>query len=140
VVPEAIRQNDGVWLRFDELGKLIDRDLKLLNSLGWEALVSMRQSRGDISSLDKLRHPARRLLQQYKHRGAPIILRTAPWTPKQCADSINRGLHNSAYDHVDFLRTEFTAMVNKAQWLILPYNAKAPSKSSYQSNGLRPPT
>jgi hypothetical protein len=37
-------------------------------------------------SLDKqLRNPARRLLRQYKHRGAPVILRTALWTPKQCA-------------------------------------------------------
>jgi hypothetical protein len=70
----------------DELGKLIDRDLKLFNTLGWEALI------------------------------------TAPWTtPQQCADSITHGPHKSAYDHVDSLRTEFTAMVNKAQWLILPY-------------------
>jgi hypothetical protein len=46
----------------DELGKLIDRDLKLFKTLGWEALVSMRQGCGNISSLDKLRHPARRLL------------------------------------------------------------------------------
>jgi hypothetical protein len=57
----------------------------------------MRQGRGDISSLDKLRHPARRLLRQYKHRGAPVILRTVLWTPKQCADSINRGPHKSAH-------------------------------------------
>jgi hypothetical protein len=42
------------------------------------------------------------------------------------------------YDHVDFLQhtTEFTAMVNKAQWLVLSYDAittQAPSQSSYQS-------
>ena len=107
----------------DELGELIDRDLKLFKTFGWEAMIRLRQGRGDISSLHKLRHPARRLLRQYKHRGAPVILRTAPWTPEQNAASIHRGPHRSAHEHVDFLRSEFTEMVNRAQWIVLPYDA-----------------
>ena len=38
----------------DELGKLIDRDLKLFKTFGWEAMIRLRQGRGDISSLHKL--------------------------------------------------------------------------------------
>ena len=96
----------------DELGKLISRDTALLAKLGWEGLIRFRQGRGDLASLCTLRHPARRLLCQYKHRGAPVIVQTALWTTTQCNAAIARGPHKSSYEHLDFLCTEFTDMVN----------------------------
>ena len=107
----------------DDLGTLLERDTKLFAELGWSGFIRGRQARGDLSALSRLRHPARRLLRQYKFRGAPVVLHTAPWTPEQCDASMERGPHKSSYEHIEFLRAEFAEMVNKAQWVLLPYDA-----------------
>jgi hypothetical protein len=83
--------------------------------------VSLRQNRGDLADLDTLAHPARRILRQYKHRGAPVVLQTPPWTRARTDAAMDRGSHSSAQDHIDFLRAEFTDMVHQAQWVVLPY-------------------
>lgn len=120
-VSDAKRRRTG--LVPDSLGTLIARDLVIYNQCGWEALVTSRQARGDLANLDHLHHPARRLLRQYKHRGAPVIVHTQPWTGGRLHAALARGSHSSATSHVDFLRDEFTDMVNQAQWLVLPYSA-----------------
>jgi hypothetical protein len=119
---EAKRQRTGGIVP-DDLGTLILRDLASFHHRGWEALVTSRQARGDISEIDSLRHPARRFLRQYKYRGAPVVLRTQPWTQGRLEAALARGSHSSAQDHLEFLREEFTDMVNQAQWLVLPYSA-----------------
>ena len=119
---EAKRQRTGGIIP-DDLGTLISRDLVVLHQCGWEALVTSRQARGDLSNLDNLRHPARRLLRQYKYRGAPVVLQTRPWTQGRLQAALARGSHSSAEDHLEFLRDEFTDMVNQAQWIVLPYSA-----------------
>ena len=101
---------------------MIERDTALLAKLGWNLLVKQRTRRGDLGSLDTDHH-ARRLLRLYKHRGAPVTLHTLPWPADKLANAIHRGPHHSALQHLDFLRTEFQDMVNKGQWLVLPYSA-----------------
>ena len=56
------------------IGKYVARDAKEVTRLGWTEFVRRQQGRGDFASLADVKHPARRLLRQYKHRGAPVVL------------------------------------------------------------------
>ena len=107
----------------NELGEFIDRDAKLLRSLGWRGLVRHRRPTGDFASLTNVHHPARRLLQHYKHHGAPVKFATSPWTRRQVQRALRRGPHKSCHEYMDFLNEEFIDMINKGQWIILPYSA-----------------
>lgn len=106
-----------------DLGEFISRDVKLLNKLGWHGLVAHRRPASDFSSLRNVRHPARRLLQFYKHRGAPVKFATPPWTRQHIMHALHRGPHKSCHDHIAFLQEEFKDMISKGQWLVLPYAA-----------------
>ena len=104
----------------EELGELIMRDVELLSSVGWRSFVKHRRGRGDFSSLDNVNHPARRLLMNLKHRGAPVKFTTPPWTTEQIDKAIRRGPHKSCNEYIDFLDEEFIDMIRKGQWVILP--------------------
>ena len=106
-----------------DLGEYIERDVKLLQQLGWSGLVKRRRSGGDFSSLENVQHPAKRLLKFYKNRGAPIKFSTRPWTRRQIKRALNRGPHKSCFEHLDFLKEEFVDMISKGQWLVLPASA-----------------
>ena len=106
-----------------DIGEFIDRDVKLLQQLGWRGLVTLRRPRGNFASLNNVLHPACRLLHLYKHHGAPVKFSTPPWTRHQVQRALRRGPHKSCHDYVDFLHEEFTDMINKGQWIILPYSA-----------------
>eukprot|EP00985_Skeletonema_marinoi_P002332 scaffold977_cov149-Skeletonema_marinoi.AAC.1 len=104
----------------NELGELITRDVELLSRVGWRSFVKHRRGRGDFSSLDNVNHPARRLLMNLKHRGAPVKFTTPPWTTEQIDKAIRRGPHKSCNEYIDFLDEEFIDMIRKGQWVILP--------------------
>ena len=106
-----------------ELGEYTARDARLLHSLGWHGLVAHRRPLSDLSMLDNVPHPARRLLRHYKHRGAPVKFSTPPWTRQQIQRALSRGPHNSAHEYLDYLEEEFIDMINKGQWIVLPYSA-----------------
>ena len=106
-----------------ELGEYIDRDARLLRSLGWHGLVAHRRPLSDFSLLDNVQHPARRLLRHYKHRGAPVKFSTPPWTRLQIQRALTRGPHKSSYEYLGYLEEEFVDMINKGQWIVLPYSA-----------------
>ena len=93
-----------------DLGKYIKRDVELLQKLGWAKFVRRRRRRGDISTL-QFQHPARRLLAHYKSRGAPVKLRTRPWSRMQLLQALQRGPHKSCYDYLEFLQEEFVDMI-----------------------------
>jgi hypothetical protein len=105
-----------------ELGEYIDRDAKLLRLLGWHGLVAHRRPLSDFSPLDNVPHPARRLLRLYKHRGAPVKFSTPPWTRQQVRRALSRGPHKSAHQYLEYLEEEFVDMINKGQWVVLPYS------------------
>jgi hypothetical protein len=109
----------------NEIGEFIDHDAKLLKLLGWQGLVQHRRPTGDFASLTNVHHPARcRLLQLYKHHGAPVKFATPPWTRRKVQRALCRGPHKSCYEHMDFLNEEFMIdMINKGQWIVLPYSA-----------------
>ena len=58
----------------DDIGKYVARDAKEVKRLGWADFVRRRRGRGDFASLADIKHPARCLLQQYKHRGSLVVL------------------------------------------------------------------
>ena len=90
--------------------------------MGWSNFVKQRRQRGDFADLTSLPHPAKRILQNYKTRGVPVKFSTSPWPLTQIQHAIDRGPHRSCYEHIDFLQEEFTDMINKSQWVVLPYS------------------
>ena len=110
----------------DEIGELfhkrIAKDVLLLRKLGWKKFVKCKRERDDFNDLDQLNHHSRRLLRQYKHRGAPVILSTKPWTTDTVEKAVERGPHRSCLEHIDFLEEEFHDMMSKGQWVVLPYS------------------
>jgi hypothetical protein len=96
----------------DELGKQVINDCLLLNESTVEEVFRHRQGRGDLTSLRKIaHHPAHHLLKQFATRGAPVLLRTPPWTQGRKDAAMQRGPHKSAYEYQDFLRSELLDMV-----------------------------
>ena len=105
----------------DNIGKYVARDDEEVTRLIWTEFVRRQRGRGDFASLADVKHPARRLLQQYKLRGAPVVLMLGSWTEGERQAALKRGPHRSATEHTLFLREEFASMVEKGQWVVLPY-------------------
>ena len=106
----------------DDLGTYIRRDVKLLRNQGWRKFVKGRRKRGDFADVSTLPHPASRLLQHYKTHGAPVKFSTRPWKQYTLEHALARGPHRSCMEHIEFLHEEFIDMINKQQWIILPYS------------------
>ena len=60
----------------DDISKYVVRNAEAVTRLSWMEFVRRRQGRGDFASLSEVEHPERRLLRQYKHRGALVVLMT----------------------------------------------------------------
>ena len=73
----------------------ITQDTALFKKLGWHQFVAQRRSRSDFALLDKVDHPAQRLLKFYKERGAPVKMATKPWSRDQISAALSRGAHHS---------------------------------------------
>ena len=87
----------------DELGKLIARDMALVERDGWEAFVKERRGRGDLTDMRNVDHPARHLLRRYQSRGVPVVLHHDNWNSCQIESALARGPHASANLHQEFL-------------------------------------
>ena len=98
----------------------ITRGTALFKRLGWRQFVEQRRSRSDFASLNKVDHPAQRLLKFYKERGAPVKMVTKPWSQDQISAALARGAHRSCVEHIEFLHEEFNGMILKSQWVVLP--------------------
>jgi len=59
---------------YAELGELIERDAKLVEDLGWDKFVRGRRGVGDLTEMENVQHPARRLLRRYKFSDVPVKL------------------------------------------------------------------
>ena len=81
-----------------------------------------QQGRGDFDSLSEVEHPAQRFLWKCKHRGAPVVLMTGEWTEGKRLEALKRGPHKSATEHTRFINDEFASIVEKYQWMVLPYS------------------
>jgi hypothetical protein len=118
-----------------DLGTYIDRDVRLLEDLGWDKFLQVRRGQSDLSaSVDTICHPARNQLRHLRRRGARAVMSTAPWTDERLATTMARGPHKSAFDFAEFLGEELTEFVLKGQWIVLPYEVvkKLPRKLTRQ--------
>ena len=105
-----------------ELGKLIYKDVVLLKKLGWKKFITMKKGKGDFNNLHNLQHPAKHILQKYKTTGVPVVTSNTPLSSKDLDKAIHRGPHPSANNYANFLCGEFISMINKEQWIVLPYD------------------
>ena len=82
--PDAKRPTRIPWTQqvklSDDISKYVGCDADEVTRLGWVEFLRWRQVHGYYASLSAVEHLARRLLRQYKHRGAPVVLITGGWT------------------------------------------------------------
>lgn len=60
-------------------------------------------------------------LQYWKH-GVPVKFQTKAWNKERIDEALKRGSHRSCLEYLDFLKEEFTNMMRKGQWVILPFD------------------
>jgi len=85
-------------------------------------MVLALQADADLQlSVCNLLHPAAHILNHLCQHGTPIIMHTPQWPCAHWDAVIIQGPHLSAKHHLPFLEQEMLAMVQKGQWLILPY-------------------
>jgi hypothetical protein len=106
----------------DELGQLVLAASQQLSALGsWEEFVVQSRGPSDLCpDVKELPHPAAHLLGHLEARGAPVVMKTGPWSTAQKSRALRRGPHKSALEHIDFLRQELVDMIHKGQWTVLP--------------------
>ena len=52
-------------------------------------------------------------------------METAAWSRDRVSAALERGAHRSCREHLEFLHEEFTDMIAKSQWVVLPADAVA---------------
>ena len=50
-----------------------------------------------------------------------MVLASGSWTEGERQAALKRGPQRSATEHTIFLREEFASMIEKGQWVVLPY-------------------
>lgn len=112
----------------DKLGELLHQNVSLVSSIGLAAAMQHRRGRPDWGALRRVsNHPASRLLHSYNAQGVPCTLADSPWTAAEKTASMQRGPHQSAYEHISFLRDDMADMSDKGFWMILPFDLVASS-------------
>ena len=106
----------------DELGKMIIKNVVSAAQFpSIDAFFRHQQGRGNFTNLENIRHPAKRLLKHISSKGAPVLIKTSPWSAERTAAAISRGPHKSAHTYQEFLRDEMLDMATRAFWSVLPY-------------------
>ena len=97
---------------------------RLSSGVSFEQLCREVRGPSDIATgVQHLPHKAARLLSHIGRRGCNVPLSSPPWTTTQNDAAIERGPHNSAHEHLEFLETEFVEMFQRGQWLLVPYKS-----------------
>lgn len=112
------------WTAHDDLGKFIDRlTHSFLSAPSWNAFIRSVQGPSDFHpTVQTIPHPSAHLLNHFRLHGTPVVLSTKPWTHQQIHHTFHRGPHQSAHLFREFLAGEFLDMLNKQQWILLPYH------------------
>jgi hypothetical protein len=68
------------------LGECIAQDSELLQRVGWNKFVEIKRGQPDLQVRGPIqKHPASRILMCLEQSGAPVLLRTQPWSREQQA-------------------------------------------------------
>jgi hypothetical protein len=95
---------------------------QLQSSTSWSEFINKcKDPRGDLHpDVLHLPHRAAHLLNRLRISGATVATSSAPWSLQQKLSALERGSHQPAKQHVDFLCSEFIDMIKKGQWILLP--------------------
>jgi hypothetical protein len=107
----------------EELQLLIARSTQQLqSSTSWSEFINKcKDPRGDLHpNVLHLPHRAAHLLNRLRSSGATVATSSAPWSLQRKLSALERGSHQSAKQHVDFLCSEFVDVIKKGQWILLP--------------------
>ena len=110
-------------LRSDCLGTLV-RSLsrKFSSSRLWDSFVTGHRGRSYLSSgLEGIDHPAIPLLRLWRDHGVPVLTSNLPWSTETKDLCIQRGCHQSAVQHNQFLREEMAEFIENGFWTVLHY-------------------
>ena len=112
-------------MRNDRLGKLILlAATQFATATSWESFVT--STRGPSNLQDKIAnrtaHPAGEYLDRLRPIGAPVLQKTKPWSRESISIALERGSHQSALSHLEFLRDEMADMIEQGYWVMLPYS------------------
>jgi hypothetical protein len=123
----------------EDLGEYIERDAQRLDDLGFTRFVAERRKQSDFHpGVKDLPHKAARFLDHLRKRGANVTLATPPWDEERMDKMMERGPHQSAEKHVEFLREELLDFVKKGFWTILPYRLLKKHKKLLRSLRISP--
>ena len=96
---------DTAQLRNDRLGTLV-KDLckRFYEASSWEEFVNEFRGPSYLAQdLDNVDHPAAELLRHWRDEGVPAETTSPPWTTEQRDACVERGCHQSANQHSEFL-------------------------------------
>lgn len=106
-----------------DLGTYVVRATSLFKAKGWSKTVRSQRTPPDFpTTVGNIPHHAARVLNYLRRCGCPVKLQSAPWDKTRLDAAIKRGPHQSADEHVAFLREEMASMIQKGQWIVLPYH------------------
>ena len=60
------------------------------------------------------------MLSWFQKSGTLAVLESNPWTPNQIKTDLKQGPHHSCVQGIKFLREEYSDMIEKQQWIVLP--------------------
>lgn len=105
------------------LGKHVEEAAAVLKKSGWLSTVLALRTPQDIPiKIAQIRHRAARLLNYIRQHGVPVKVKTSPWSQAQLHAALHRGPHKSAHEYAEFLEGEMATMVQKGQWMVLPFS------------------
>ena len=104
------------------LGEYIVCYASRLRTRGWQNFITGCRLPSDFASnVQALPHHAAQLLDHLRRHGASVPFTTAPWTQARLDAALARGSHHSAIEHLEFLQEEILSMMQRGQWVLLPY-------------------
>jgi hypothetical protein len=106
-----------------ELARLVQRSVKAyeFTTTCGEFVAQCRDSTGDFHpDVKHLPHRAAHILDTLRRSGATVAMKTEPRSRQRKDETLQRGSHQSALLHTDFLCDEFVDMIHKGQWVLLP--------------------
>ena len=62
------------------------------------------------------------LLQHYQSNSVPVMFHNSSWSQEKLDAAMERDPHKSTSEHVEFLCKDFLNMIDKSQWILLPYD------------------
>ena len=111
-------------LRNDRLGTSVANLVSLFKAeQDWESLVRAYRGRSYLSpTVGEIDHPAAPLLHQWMSDGVPVHTADQPWPSALKEERFNRGCHQSANEHREFLRDELATFMDNRFWMVLLYD------------------